>query len=320
MLLFVYGQDGYRSHQKLLELKARYVDASLGDTNLSQLDVTRCSVDELTNTLLALPFLAKTRLVVLDRLLSQGSKAVQAACLALFDRLPQTTVAVVYEPSVPDRRTVLFKTLQKTAKVQEFIPLVGRALQEWLVTETVSLGVMITPAAVTKLIALTAGNTWRLATELRKLAHATVGRGETVITPELVSELVTDGQTADVFSLGDALARTNPAEALVALQRLSQQGESPQYLVALVAGTLRTLALVREALDAGQTASAAIARSAGLAPFVVSKHLAPAQQLTMAQIRSLMVDLAQLDLDSKRGKIEAGIGLELFVLKATTSA
>lgn len=317
MHLFLYGQDGYRSFRKLQDLKARYIDASLGDTNLSQLDVARCSVDELTNTLLALPFLAKTRLVVLNRLLSGGSKTVQEAFLDLLSKLPDTTVAVIYEPGVPDRRTSLFKTLLKSAKVQEFTPLTGRVLQEWVEAELATFDVTIAPAAATKLTALTAGDTWRLATELRKLALATIGRGETVITPELVSQLVLDGQTADVFALGDALASNSPASALAALRQLINQGENMQHLVALVANTFRTLALVRDALDLGHTSPQAIARSTSLAPFVVSKHLATARRLTGFQITTLMSDLARLDLDSKRGRIDSEVGLELFVLKAS---
>ncbi len=316
MLLFLYGQDRYRSHQKLVELKARYIDASLGDTNLSQLDVARCSVDELTAALLALPFLAKTRLVVLSRLLSEGSKSVQAAVMDLIDQIPRTTVAVVYEPGVPDRRTVLFKTLLKSAKVQEFTPLTGPALAEWMNNELDQFGVTIEPAAASRLATLTAGDTWRLATELRKVACAALGRGLASIEPELVAELVADGQPTDIFAIGDSLLGGTPTSALVMVQRLISQGESLQYLIALIAGTLRTVLLIRDALDRGQTAPGQIARSAGLAPFVVGKHLAVAKRLTVPALTEQLQQLARLDLDSKRGRISSEVGLELFVLKS----
>src|SRR5690606_20925699 len=111
MIIFFYGDDSYRSFRKLGELKAKYIDASLGDTNLSQIDVANCTVDQMTSALLAFPFLAKTRLVVLNRLLSKGSKHIQEKFLDLLEKIPDTTVAVVYEAGVPDRRTALFKRL-----------------------------------------------------------------------------------------------------------------------------------------------------------------------------------------------------------------
>lgn len=316
MLLFLYGADGYRSHQKLLALKRKYIDASLGDTNLAHLDVSQVSLDELSNSLLALPFLAKTRLVILDRLLSTGPKAIQDRFLDLLDRLPDTTVAVVYEPGVPDRRTILYKTVLKQATTQEFRPLTGRALETWMRTELQPLGVGIESAAANLLVRRTNGDSWRLALELQKLGMAATARAVSLIDPQLVTEFVRDAETTELFGIGDALAAGHPEQLLTSLHRLIRQGESPQLLLALLASTLRTLALVRDALDRGQSVASSIAHQTGLKAFVVQKHLAAARRFSLEQLTDLTASLAWLDLDSKRGKIDSEIGLELWLLRA----
>lgn len=320
MLLFFYGDDSYRSFRKLGELKAKYIDASLGDTNLAHLDAAALNVDQLASNLLAYPFLAKTRLVVLDRLLSRGSKAVQEKFLDLLDKIPDTTVAVVYEAGVPDRRTVLFKRLSKEPKATEFKPLLGRQLEAWIDEELQPFGAAIQPRARQLLIQLTAGDSWRLAMELQKLGTSVLDQAEggRTITPELVQGLVRDTQTTEIFAISDAVAAANPGLALKTVKALLDQGESPQYLVALVANAIRTLVLIRDAIDGGATSPAAIASATKLKPFVVSKHLQAARRLTFGQLADLFDELAMIDLDSKRGRIDAAVGLELFVVHATT--
>ncbi len=331
MVLFFYGADAYRSHQKLLELKTRYVDASLGDTNLSHLEAKSLDPDALASQLLAYPFLAKTRLVILDRLVSEGSKAVGERFVDLlgsFDsadaplrttsRIPDTTVAVVYEPAVPDRRTVLFKRLVKDAKATEFKPLQGRELAAWIDRELQLFGVEIEPAARDRLATLTAGNTWQLASELGKLRDAVLSlpEGSRTISPALVADLVTAAPDESIFALTDALAAGQADRALGTLRQLLEQGENAQYLLAMVASTLRTGAIVRDAMDRGSHSPAAIASATKLSPFVVGKHLGLAKRWALADSAVAMRSLSELDLGTKTGRIEAETGLELFIVEA----
>ena len=319
MVLFFYGQDSYRSWKKLQELKARYIDASLGDTNLQSLDAASVTVDQLANGLLAYPFLAKTRLVVLDRLLSRGSKSIQEKFLEMIEKIPDTTVAVVYEAGVPDRRTVLFKTLAKLPKTTEFKPLVGRSLEAWMAEELKPYEASIDPEAATRLAERTDGDTWRLAMELQKLGTTLLDSpsAERVVTIDLVESLIRDTKSTEIFAISDALASGSAALALKTLRALLGQGESPQYLLALVANTIRTLVLIRDSLDAHITNANSIAATTKLKPFVVGKHLQAAKRFSASTLADRFDELARIDLDSKRGKIDAEVGLELFVIKAT---
>lgn len=318
MLLFFYGQDGYRSFAKLQDLKRKYIDASLGDTNLSQLDCAKVDADALANQLLALPFLSKTRLVVLDQLLSRGAKPVQEKFAALMGKLPDTTVVVVYEPGVPDRRTALFKTLVKQAKVQEFSPLVGVALNTWMDEQLAPYAATIQPKARVELAEMTSGDSWRMATELAKLGAYLADRPteERVITPALLGAMVRSAPTTSIFALTDALANGNASQALQVFRRLTIAGENAQYLLAMVGSTLRTLVLIREALDRGATTQGALAAATGLKPFVVGKHLAAAKRRSLADLAAALSSLVDLDLSTKTGRMDADVGLELFLVRS----
>ncbi len=316
MILFFYGEDSYRSFQKLKDLKIKYVDASLGDTNLTTIDAAAAKPADLAGQLFALPFLAKTRLVVLPELLSKGKKELQEKVIELLPNIPETTVAVIYEPGVPDRRSRLFKALAKEATVQEFTPLAGRQRSAWIGQELSRFGATITPDAEHELAARASGDTWALATELAKLATAVSDRpaGKRIIDRPLVEALVARTPTEAIFALTDAYVAHKPARALSTLRTLLAQGENEQALVGLVASSLRSLLLIRDALDHGHTSQAAIAQASGLKPFVVGKHLAAAQKTSSPDLVRSFQLLADLDVATKTGMIGADIGLELFLL------
>ena len=87
MILFLYGEDTYRSKQKLDAIKSKYIDASLGDTNLSVMDIADkkdTDFTDITRTVLALPFLAKNRLVIIKNLLNGKKQKLQEFLLRML--------------------------------------------------------------------------------------------------------------------------------------------------------------------------------------------------------------------------------------------
>ena len=318
MLLFFYGQDGYRSFQKLHELKAKYVDASLGDTNLTTIDVNSIKPEDLAQQLFAFPFLAKTRLVILPHLLSRGPKAVLEKFETILDKIPESTVAIVYEGGIPDRRTTLFKKLIKTAKVQEFEALAGAQLAQWMAGFLAPFEATILPTAREQLVAIAGGNTWRLATELTKLATNLLDKpvAERQITPDLVKSMVAGTPDVSIFTLTDALVGGNTAAVVRQLRQVVEQGENEQYLIAMIGSVIRSLALIRSGLDQGATTSAALATTTGMKPFVIQKQITTAKRVTMPQIAQLSYDLVILDAGLKNGTMLSGVNLELYLMRA----
>ncbi len=99
------------------------------------------------------------------------------------------------------------------------------------------------------------------------------------------------------------------------LKRVVDQGENEQYLIAMIASTFRSLALIRDSLDRGASSSASVAAATGLKPFVVGKQLMAAKRLTMPQLADLYLGLVELDAGLKNGTMASEVGLELFLMR-----
>src|SRR4030042_2543084 len=139
MIIFFYGEDTFRLRQKLNQLKEKFVSASFGDTNLAVLDGERTTNDEFFPQILAMPFLAKTRLVIVENLLGKAKKDVIEKIPEGFRKMTASTVLVFVEEGIPDRRTTLFKRLSKE-RVEEFKLLESDQLKRWIKKEVEARG------------------------------------------------------------------------------------------------------------------------------------------------------------------------------------
>ncbi|KKQ74131.1 MAG: polymerase III subunit delta protein, partial [Berkelbacteria bacterium GW2011_GWB1_38_5] len=101
MILFFYGEDNYRLNQKIKALKAKFISASLGDTNLSILDGKSVTYDEIVRQILAMPFLSRTRLVIIENLLTAKRSDIQEKVAEFLKKIPSSTVLVFAEGGKP---------------------------------------------------------------------------------------------------------------------------------------------------------------------------------------------------------------------------
>ncbi|MBI4175209.1 DNA polymerase III subunit delta [Candidatus Berkelbacteria bacterium] len=314
-LLFFYGPDTYRSHQKLQALKQRYIDAALGDTNLAVVDGATVMFDGLVRQFQALPFLAKTRLVVVQNLLLTGRKDLADDVLTSLPRIPSSTVVVFHEAGQPDRRTRLFKALDRPGQAERFDVLLGPALSQWVSTSAEARGITLEPAARDLLVARVSNNLWRMANELDKLAAAAAAHGINRVDRAIVAELVYHEPTSDVFALLEAVATGQSARALQLLDMLLRQGEAELSLLGMLAYELRVLIILTEAVAIGHRSIGGLAKTVGLAPFVIQKHLPLLHAFSLPLLLARHQRILAADVAIKTGQIEPRLGLELLLFE-----
>jgi DNA polymerase-3 subunit delta len=157
-----------------------------------------------------------------------------------------------------------------------------------------------------------------LAGEVEKLCTY-VGPGGRIGLEE-VHALTMASRSARVFDLTDALARRDRGRGLVILHELLDSGESPFGIVALVAVQTRSLIQVKALSEQRGIRPAEIARTAGLAPYMVEKSLPLARQFTFAQLEATHRRLLDIDASLKQSKMTPEMALDLLVCEFGTVA
>ena len=308
MVFFFYGPNSYASRRQVREMMAAYTKKTGSDIGLERIDGPAVDLKTLTSSLLAVPFLATSRLVVVDYL--SQNKSVIEKIDEIIKAIPATTVAVFYEKEV-DRRGRYFKTLVAEAKAVEFKLLTPVQLASWAKREAGKLDATIEPAAVQELLERAGDDQWRLEQELLKLSNF-----DPAITKQAVVDLVEERLEESIFGLVEAMSGGQPKLALERYQGLLAGGASEMYVLTMIMWQLRNLLLAK---SAGTIPSSQLAREAGLSPFVATKAQSAQKRFSQEQLKQAF--LAGIDTEAK---IKTGAGkadqlVELLIYEVATA-
>ncbi|MBU1178204.1 DNA polymerase III subunit delta [Patescibacteria group bacterium] len=311
MLIFLYGEDNYRSRQKLNKLKANFLAKDSSGINLQELDGRQVELAELKNAVQATPFMGEKRLIIVENILGGKNKSLLAGIADLLSQgLPESSVVVFWEAGVPDKRAKLFKLLAKQGQAEEVTLLIGQALNKWIAAEVVSRGGKIAADTASKLAAYVGNDLWQMAQEIDKLVTYKKG---VEITAEDIDELVKAKLDTNIFNFVDALGRKDRENALKLLHDQLSSGEHALYLLSMITYQFRNLLIVKELLENGSN-QRSIAKEAKMHPFVAQKTAQQASNYSSAGLKMIYRKLLDLDEAIKTSKIEPQLGLDLLVV------
>lgn len=86
----------------------------------------------------------------------------------------------------------------------------------------------------------------------------------------------------------------------------------PVQIIAMLTWQLNVLAIIK---TAGNRSTQDIAKQAKINPYVVSKSQGIAQKLSLNDVKTLIKDLLEIDMASKRTSIDIDEALQHYILK-----
>jgi len=305
MRLYFHGTNAYALRRQLRQMIEAYVAKNGSDLGIERIDGTTVKPRELAAALAAAPFLATSRLVIVESVSDNKSPADKL--LDAISNVPTTTVAIFVDPK-PDKRKTLFKELCKLDKVVEFSPLSGPKLTGWCVAETARLGGQLDTEAARELIVRAGEDQWRLAEELSKLVSYSPQ-----VSADTVRLLVERGIEQSIFEMVEAMAAGRTAEALDGYRRLLAARQSEIYILTMVQWQLRGLILAAAA-PAGMPASE-LARRTGLSPYAIGKMQTAARRHGLGDLAAAYRAAAECEQDIKSGRLPAEPAVEALIVR-----
>ncbi|MBI3943644.1 MAG: DNA polymerase III subunit delta [Chloroflexi bacterium] len=336
MFYILHGDDEFSRSEALDELKHKMGDATMADLNTTVLEGRKTSLADLIYACDSIPFLSERRLVIVDGLMAhlgrkrKGNSEDEAntsseesapvgpvddftkKLLDYLGHLPDTTRLVFIEREKLTARHPILAYAQnnRNAYVKEYLLPVRARLTQWIQTRAKTKGGQIQPDAA-ELLGAYIGNDLRLLDqELEKLLMYTYPDAR--ITTAEVRLLVPYVRESNIFEMVDALCARNGYLANRLLHGLIADGESPQYLLAMIARQFRILIQMKELAQQGLPAEA-IRSQLGLHPYVVEKGLTQTRHFTLDQLLQIHHRLLELDVSIKTGHTEPVLALDLLV-------
>ncbi|MDE3112405.1 MAG: DNA polymerase III subunit delta [Chloroflexota bacterium] len=194
-------------------------------------------------------------------------------------------------------------------RVERIARLLPDQVPPWIVARAKLAGVALEPAAVAELASATGPDTDRVEQELAKLATFAAGRA---VTANDVRTLVAGAIETEVFDLTRAVVKRDARTAVDRLDRLLDEGQAPQQILALLLWQFRVVlfaSAMKTNADAERMARA-IRSSAG----AIARWQGDARRLSRADVVRAYEALYATDLAIKQGRTEPETALMLCVL------
>ena len=312
MIIFLYGEDTFRSKQKLQEIVAEYKKVHKNGLNLTTIDCQEADFEDFKREIETVSMFKEKKLIILKNALlnPQFEKPLLDYKNSLLKNKGNTIV--FFEDGKADSRKSFFKFLEKNSKSQEFKPLADLQLLTFAKKEFGKQDVKIQNEALEQLVIFCGNDLWRLANEIKKLVAFKIAETNPEVGLKDVEQMVNSEIEADIFKTIDAIAQKNKKQALGLLHQHLADGDSVPYLLTMINFQFRNLLIIKDLLEK-RTPYHLIAPKAGLHPFVVRKNYELCQRFTLPEIKKIFQKIFQADLNIKTGKVEPPTALDLLI-------
>src|SRR3989338_11328130 len=195
MIIFLYGQDSYRSKEKLNEVVDHYKEVPKSGLNLIYIDASQVSFPDFYSNFKISSMFGEKKLIILKELFS--NKIFQDNFLNEIKNIESfKDVIVVYENQEIDQRLKIFKTLTKECKSQEFKQLDAKGLKNWAQKEFEKYNAKINMDAIDLLLSYVGSDLWQLSNEIKKLTDF---KGGLVVKKEDIELFIRPKVETDIF-------------------------------------------------------------------------------------------------------------------------
>lgn len=305
MIIFLYGEDTYRSRQKLNEIVESYKKKYPKGLNFRIFDLEEENFLKMKDEARSVSMFGDKKLFLLKN--AFNNKEFQESFLKDTKFFLDSKDIFIFFEEGKFKKEKLFNFLIKNAKSQEFNLLRGLQLKNWIRREFDKYDCLIGEKELMKLAEFIGNDLWRLSNEIRKLASFS-----SKIDEKDIDLLVNSEIESDIFKTIDAIAHGDKKRAILLLRAHLIKGDNPLYLLSMINFQFRNLLMIKDLIERGRS-SYLISQITQLHPFVVRKSYSLANKFTFSELKKIYQKIFQVDLDIKTGKIKAEIGLDLFV-------
>ena len=348
MIIFLFGQDTYRSKQRLKEIVEEYKKRHQGGLDFVKIDFNENDFEDFKQAVETVSMFDKEKLILVENVFQQADELQEEIRTYLekrnLDKSEDNMIvfwAGEIRPSSSAKRgrtkpgnkstlqqNKLFQFLRKKAKVQEFKYLEDYQLRGWIKNYIKEQNVKIENEAINKLVEYIGKDLWRMSNEINKLISY---KRENAISISDIEQLVKPKIDLNIFKTIDALGEKNKKQALRLLHNHIKKGESESYLLDRFVYQFRNLIKVKSFLQDNPNLRNinVIANKLDMHPYVVKKSIRQLGNLTFTpkfgatsqsekgfsfkDLKKIYQKLLEIDLNIKTGKLDSRTALELFI-------
>jgi DNA polymerase-3 subunit delta len=307
-----HGEEKYLLDMYLKKLVKGLLTGSDETMNYDFYDKNNMNVDKLIDGIETLPFFGDKRVIVVSYTKLFKSKSNDATIIAnkLVD-VPETTAIIFVEEEV-DKRSKLYKVINKNGYVASFNQLSEKDLISFIGQKLHRSGKKIernTAIHFLKTIGMDLSN---INNELEKLIM--YNKDNDTITKESINDICTRTIENKIFELVSAMGQNRRERAVLLYNDMLMAKEPPARILFMLIRQFR-LILQSKLLHEKGLNERDIANKIKIAPFVVRECLKQGKNISKKRLMEALSDCLETDSNIKTGRIDPKIGVEVIIMK-----
>lgn len=335
-----YGPNQFLLRRELERWKKGFLEKH-GDTNLDVLDGKIVSGSDIINAADTAPFLGEKRLIIVTDFLPEpkgkspqesgenpqetakdDKKEISDSIDALIDYFPRISESsiLLFVNTSPDKRSRLFKALEKQGTVSFFDEYKGAEFGSWVSSELKKSGITLDSGVRDQFLSLMGEDMWKASQEIEKLSLLGIQK----LSVEDINMIISSNAQANIFAFVDAVGKKNLADSIRLFHRLLDSGEHIFVVLSMVVRQFRLLLMTKYLLSQKEDHRTILGRLR-LAPFQLPPLIKQSENFSMSLLKDIFQQLLEIDIDFKTGKIPvhgenpalASMRLEQFFAKSS---
>ncbi len=305
MIIFLYGQDDYRSKLKLKEIIEEYKKLYKNKASFESFNAENLNFNDFKNIVFQESIFLEKKLIIVKNVFS--NKIFEEMFLKENKKILEAKDTILFYEEGLVKKGKLFKFFEKNAKSQEFKLLEGKVLLDWAEKEFKKHGVLIEKVSLRKITDLIGSNLWLLSNEIKKISSY---RKEGTVCEEDINLFVKPKIDIGIFQVIDAIASKDKKKALSLSHKYLESGEPALMLFSMIRFQFKNILAAK---DLGGGNIDRLMKEAGISFFPAKKAVMLSKEFSLEELKKIYLKLFQIDFDIKTGKIDQISALDLFI-------
>ncbi|MBW1911758.1 MAG: DNA polymerase III subunit delta [Deltaproteobacteria bacterium] len=265
-----YGPDEFRLEKLLDRIREEYIPDSARDLNLEICYGGETSPAEIVNRAQTLPFMARSRLIIVRR--TEEFKADKLEIFLPYLEDPSQSTCLIFVSSRTDFKRKFYKKIRASGLAVSFMELKERQVGPWIRRTAKEMSLKVDGQACDYLQQIAGNRLRELYSELVKL-KVRYGDGDVGI--EQVRELAIHSRIYSIFELMDAISEKDRSRSLSVLNRFLEEEDKvggPLRFIGMLNRQIRLLWQTKSIVDRGGQ-KRDVTQGLGIAPFAAGNFV-----------------------------------------------
>ncbi|MED9903998.1 MAG: DNA polymerase III subunit delta [Lachnospiraceae bacterium] len=306
-MYLLFGEEAYLRRQYMDKLKNAL--SPEGDSmNTHYFEGKDVPVSEVIDLAETMPFFAERRVIIME---NTGLFKAGGEKLAEYLENPAPAAFFVFAESEVDKRSKLFKQVQKNGRAVCFDVQDERTLKRWIAGILKKDGKQITESCAEYFLDKTGTDMGNIRSELEKLICYCMDRD--VVEKEDVDMICTTRISSHIFDMVAAIGDKQTKKALTLYYDLLALKEPPMRILFLIARQCNTLLQAKQLKNKGFD-NKAIGEKTGLPGFVAGKYVAQAAKFKEKDLKRAVERCVEAEEAVKTGRMNDTMSVELLIM------